>query len=147
MFNSPARDGFSRQKKSDGKKARVASIWIFFFRGKECNTHQHPLDAPPGGIGRAMMSSLRFLISQNCSCARALLSAKSVEQKSIDYSVSTKDLPGIPAQKEFLERSFACFQNEQKLPESCQTFLQLHMKPIATICFPKDSAWAGKLNL
>ena len=42
----------------------MASIWIFFFRGKECNTHQHPLDAPPGGIGRAMMSSLRFSISR-----------------------------------------------------------------------------------
>ena len=38
----------------------------FFFRGKECNTHQHPLNAPPGGIGRAMMSSLRFSISQIC---------------------------------------------------------------------------------
>ena len=64
MFNSPARDGFFPPKKSDGKKARVASILIFFFGGKECNTHQHPLDAPPGGIGRAMMSSLRFSISR-----------------------------------------------------------------------------------
>ena len=72
MFDSPARDGFFPPKKSDGGKARVASILIFFFRGKECNTHQHPLDAPPGGIGRAMMSSLRFSISQNASCMWAI---------------------------------------------------------------------------
>ena len=37
------------------------AIWAQKF---ECNTFQHLLDAPPGGIGRAMMSSLRFSISR-----------------------------------------------------------------------------------